>query len=257
MIKAINISSKIKFKEIIKNLTYNKTYQSNSEIVYKLGDKNYIVLYSFGVYVLINISYKDEFDFKYCLKTLIEGIDDTNEITENYDIEITPNCDVQIEHNKCILNDFKLEYIRIISLVLAQSVALNFFENNTNEILSKSLEYSKMLKNSGRYPKKQKQLLKFIGFALSVRQEILSNLYVLDTPEEAWNNSELEKIFIKMKEMFDIEPRFKALNMSLNSIQESVEVIVNLLQAKKSNTLEILIILLIFVEIILSLFKMV
>lgn len=252
MIRAINIPSKIKFRNIVKNLTYTKVYQSGYEVVYKLAPDSYIVLYSFGVYCLLNVSYKDEFDFKYCLKTMVDGLED-NELSDSYEIAIKEGSDIIVEHNKCTLPDLKLEYIRIISLILAQSVALDFFEENTDQILTKSLEYSKLLKNSGKYPNKRKQLFKFIGYAISTRQEILSNLYIADTPEETWNNQTLERLFLKMKDMFDIEPRFKALSLSLNSIQESVSVIVNLMQTKKSHMLEWGIILLFIADIVIHL----
>jgi uncharacterized Rmd1/YagE family protein len=174
------------------------------------------------------------------------------DVEDTYNINIVDKAEISIAYTRATLPEFNIDYIRIIALILAESVAMESFENSTEAILDKSLEYSRQLKRQGIYPKNHKDLLRFIGFVLTTRQEILSNLYISSAPDETWNNQVLEKMFIQLKDMFDIEQRFRALNMSLNSIQESIEVMTDLLQNRKSQMLEWLIIALIFAEILMS-----
>jgi len=253
IIKAVNITNKIKFKELKKQLTYDKEYESNYEVVFKI-DNGFIILYTFGVYTLINLMPKDELDFKCCLEKLIPDFQ-SSDLTDSFNIEVDPETDLKVEHNKCVIPEFKLEYLRILSLVLAESVAMDAFEDNTADILAESLKYSRELKHHGKYPKNRKRLLKFIGFASTARQEILSNLYISDTPDDAWDDPALEKFFLKLKDMFDLEPRFRTLNMSLNAIQENIDALIDLLHVSKSVRLEWTIIILIAIEIVLTLIK--
>ena len=53
-----------------------------------------------------------------------------------------------------------------------------------------------------------------------------------------------------------MEPRFKTLDMKLNLIQDNLKYFLEILQYRKSDTLEITIVLLIAIEIILSLYEL-
>jgi uncharacterized Rmd1/YagE family protein len=148
--------------------------------------------------------------------------------------------------------EFKFETVRLATLVLAESVALDAFEQEAEKALNQSLYYSKRLMDKGAYITDEKELLKFIGFAATMRQEILSNLYISISPDYIWDDDNLDKIFKKLSDLFDIEERFRSLNMTLNSIQESIEIMIDLLQNKKSHKLEWMIIILILIEILIS-----
>lgn len=247
-IKAINLPKKLKIKEIIKNFRYKIAYKTNYEVVYEVGSDGWIVLYSFGVLVFVNTSKKYEVNVLGKVQDLAY---DKFLINDSYEIEVKPEETQKVEHSKVTIRELNLDYLRVISLILAESVAMEAYEEATEKILAKSLEYSNKL-SLGKYPTKDSELLKFIGFSLTTRQEILSNLYISSLPDEAWDKPELEHLFLQLKDMFDIEPRYRTLNMSLNAIQESIEIIVDLLQNKKSLNLELWIVLLIVFEVLLS-----
>jgi uncharacterized Rmd1/YagE family protein len=253
-IVAVNIPPKIKLKEITKELNYFCLRSSGYEVIYKIADDSFIILYSFGAYTLINVEQAIANEFKQAINHLVPL---SNELTtdDNYEVNIVVDSPVKVEHNRITLPSFKLEYVRLISLVLAESVAMDYYELITDDILEKSLNYTRELRDTGRFSIKKKDLLKFIGNALTIRQKILSNLYITDSPEETWNSPELEKLFFDLVNMFDIEQRFRGINMSLNAIQESLEVITNWSHNAHSNRLEWYIIALIFVEIVLGLIR--
>jgi uncharacterized Rmd1/YagE family protein len=122
--------------------------------------------------------------------------------------------------------------------------------------MESSIQYTKELKEKGKYSVKKQDLIKFIGHALTIRQKILSNLYISDDmPEEVWNNQELEKLFKDITKVFDIEQRFRGINMSLSAIHESLGVLVNLLHNAYSNRLEIYIIAIIMMEFVVEVIK--
>ena len=253
-IKAIKIN-KLKIKEII-NPAYEpfKTYQSNYEIVYKFNSEQFIVIYAFGAYVLFNI---DEDSIKTEPITAIIsqlGVITTQpSLNEVFEVEIDGKIKKpQVFHNKVVLPNVKLDYVRIISVILAQSVTLDSLENETDQLLIRSAEKSRQLEK-GEYPKNTKKLLQNIGFVMAARQEILGNLYIYDVPDEAFDNITLEKMFSKLKDVFDIEARFSALSLGLDAVKENIEIIINLLHVRRATAMELWIIALITIEILMSL----
>jgi len=254
ILRAVNIPPKIKFKEIVALFHYEKRIQNGYEVVFKLRKGAFIILYSFGVYVEVNIEPNESLAFKNTLKTAITELErDLSE--EIYELEIKANSIIKVEPNRVILPEFNLDNIRIISLILAESVALDHFETQTEIILEKSLDYSKGLQSKGVFPRNHKDLLRFIGFATTTRQKILSNLFIYDSPDQTWNNPTLEKLFMKLKDMFDIEQRFKSLSLTLESIQKNIEIMVDLLNTRRATIMELSIIGLIAFEIIMSIIQ--
>ena len=66
---------------------------------------------------------------------------------------------------------------------------------------------------------------------------------------------DLDKLHQELKAMMEIDTRYRALEYKIKIIQESVDVIVELSKSKRETLLEMIIILLIAFEIILSLIK--
>jgi required for meiotic nuclear division protein 1 len=246
IIKAIKILTKTKFKDLIKSISYKPIYQSNYEIAYQLDVESFLIVYSFGVYVLFNINQKD------ILNDLSEKFNSKNAKEDFYNIEIKKKGSIKVDHNQVIIPKLELKYIRIVALVLAQSVMLDMVEEETEKILEASIEYSKALELQGSYQVNKKKLFKFIGFVLTTKQSILNNLYIYDSPNEAWNNPKLENMFFKLKDLFDIQQRYESIKESLTAIQENIAVITNWIQFKKSSMLELWIIILFVVDILMT-----
>jgi required for meiotic nuclear division protein 1 len=224
-LKAVNIPAKINLKEINKHINYEQVYVSTSEIVFRPNPDQYLIVYGFGVIVLINIPPKTSTKLIKKFKNMAEP---------------SPH---EVEETHEIVNTEDLREIRIISLILAQSVNLEFFEQLTADMLDKTIVYSRALKKSGTYPTSEKELIKFIGFCATTRQEILSNLYIDGTiPTDAWEDQRLERLFNKLKDQYDLESRFRGLNLSLDSIKSSMEIMVDLVKHRKAMYAEWLII---------------
>jgi uncharacterized Rmd1/YagE family protein len=245
-IRSIKITNKLKFKDIIKSLNYKPLHQSNYEVIYQLGISSYLIIYSFGVYSLFNVNHKET------IGELAEKFNSQNSKEDFYNVEIKAKSPIRLDNNEAIIPKLDLKYIRIISLALAQSVMLDAFEDETDKMLESSIEFSKIFESQGKYIVSKKKLFKFIGFVLTTKQVILSDLHIYDLPGEIWGDRKLESMFLKLKDLFDIEQRYKGINAALTAIQENIAVITNWIQFKKSSTLEMWIILLFLVEIFLN-----
>ena len=255
IIKAIHTTNTLKVKEVVKNLSYKCISHNKSQAIFKLkGKYKYIIYYNFGVFTLINVNDNAEVEeFQEYLKLKFEICE--SRIEDHYAIKIQPKRCITIKDGYVSIPSKHLKYLKLISLVVAESVALDNYEHLTDKMLTNSISYSQQLELKGTYPSNIKKLLKFIGFAINTRQYIISKLHIFNAPDDIWDDDELQNLFNKLQSEFEIEERFKELNISLQSIQQSIEIIVNLMQAKKSHHLEWLIIILIAAEIAITLIE--
>jgi required for meiotic nuclear division protein 1 len=145
--------------------------------------------------------------------------------------------------------------VKIVCMLLAESTALEYYEILIQNLLERTNTFSKKLQRQGRMLESSEDLIKFIGLCLDTKQEIISNLYIVDSPDETWENVELDRVHQELKSMMEIDTRYRALEYKIKIIQESVDVIVDLSKSKRETLLEMTIILLITFEIIISIIK--
>ena len=110
--------------------------------------------------------------------------------------------------------------------------------------LRRRLERKGTLDISGR------NLKKYIGKTLNLKNRIAENLYIFDSPPETWDDEQLNKIDTELKRTFDLQERFRNISEGLQIVKENLELFKDLLQYKNSNMLEWIIIVLIAVEVL-------
>jgi len=239
---AHNIYQKIKRNEYDEILSvYTNIYESSHEVVYQIEKNQYVIVYTFGAYVLINLS-----DDNKKIITDLFTKKFTNKLT-NHSVEHFSSKDLPSDSNS-------IKFIRIVSLVLAESVTLDYYEEKIDDLLTTSLKYSKDLATNGKHSFSKKGLIKFVGTCIYLKQEILNNLYINDYPDEVWDDDKLEETFRSVQTTFDIIPRYKAIEKNLDTIQSNLNILIELINNNKSTLLELIIIGLITFEIIMSLY---
>jgi uncharacterized Rmd1/YagE family protein len=161
----------------------------------------------------------------------------------------------KVYFDRVLVSSLSYETIKIVCMLLAESTALEYYEILIENLLLKTNTFSKTLRRQGRMLESTEDLIKFIGLCMDTKQEIISNLYIVDSPDETWESVELDKMHQDLKSMMEIDIRYRALEYKIKIIQESVDVIVDLSKSKRETLLEMIIILLITFEIIISIVK--
>jgi uncharacterized Rmd1/YagE family protein len=93
-------------------------------------------------------------------------------------------------------------------------------------------------------------LKKYIGRTLNIKNRITGNLYIFDSPDEIWEDEELNKLDVGLKKTFDLQARFRTILEGLQIVKENLELFRDLLQYRNSTRLEWVIIILILVEVL-------
>lgn len=148
------------------------------------------------------------------------------------------------------LRSLQLDHVKIISLALAQSVALEKFETEVTAALRKAEPVITALRQTGAVKLRESEILKTIGLALDVRAAVLANLTLFDKPPETWESEALEHLDSVLYDHFDLEERLSAINQKVDYLSDMNNLLMNLLQTHKSHRLEWIIILLIMYEIV-------
>ena len=117
------------------------------------------------------------------------------------------------------------EYVKICA-VLSLDTALEYYEVLIESLMERTGTFSKRLQAQGRMLESSEEPHQFIGLCLNTKQEIISNLYIVDSPDETWYSRGLSRMHQDLKQMMEVEFRFRALDYKIRIIQESVEVIV-------------------------------
>jgi uncharacterized Rmd1/YagE family protein len=153
------------------------------------------------------------------------------------------------------LRGLTLEKLCIVSLTLAQSVALEHFEAAVSQAMSRFQPVVSALSHAGKLMLPHREVLRIVGFAMEVRAAVLDNLTLFDDPPETWESESLAHLDSALYDQFDLEERLGAIKEKLAYLQDAGATFLGLLDTRKNHRLEWIIILLIVLEIFLFLGK--
>jgi uncharacterized Rmd1/YagE family protein len=145
------------------------------------------------------------------------------------------------------------ERASVIALTVAQSAAMEYYERIVEEMFARTDRLVDRMEASGSVPYRTRPLHRFIGTAISTRNEVLSILHLLDKPDEAWDDAGMDRIYDELRAEFDLVDRYRALEMKLRSVQEALELVLDVARDRRLVVLEATIVVLILFEIVLTL----
>lgn len=248
--KAYHLEKRISISDFRNQITdYQIVKREHSFLLYQVGDSSYLYVKDYGSLVFIN-----------CEDSLIEKVvaivDATKKVEElpSEKYTIYTGKPVEVDFEMIAIPELNLDIAHIIMLNLAQSVALMNYVTKTSRLHDNTLVYSKQLEQTGKVKLKEKQMRKFIGRTMNLKNNIAENLFVFDTPELAWISKDLSTLDYKLKDELDVVNRYHGIKNSLDTIKENLDLFNDLLQHRYSSMLEWIIIILILIEIIQVLF---
>jgi uncharacterized Rmd1/YagE family protein len=82
-----------------------------------------------------------------------------------------------------------------------------------------------------------------------------SILHLLDKPDAVWDDATADRIYQELRAEFDLADRYLALEHKLRSVQEALELVLDMSRDYRLVVLEVTIVLLIVAEIVLTLVR--
>lgn len=248
-VQALHLFGQLNMKSIRSLLGGKLINSSPQELQFQYGESGHLFVYPFGCLVFFNMRPEDIETEIVKLKTTIGGVLELP-TSETFEVHVGEN--VRVEFEFVEVKKLTVDTIRLVAMCLGQSAGLEYFENRAETMLTDTAVLIDDLARRGHLPLGNKHLLRVIGSTASTRQNVLSNLAILDPPAETWKSKELEKLYKELHQNFDLEIRFRSLDRKLSLLQDNIEIIVDLAASQKNTFLEALIVLLIVMEILLA-----
>ena len=229
---------------------------SASPASFYYGAAGFVVLYRFGVAVFFGLTATEE-------KELINTFGPQSSSFNEEDNEILTLIPIQEGDDKSLLNgqiavkDFSVARFLVVADGVSKSVALARDEKLVNKVFDAIEPFSQELANFGRPPWNRQRMLKLVGQILAVRHRVTGRVAVEDKPDILWDRTDLERLYTRIQDEYELEERSRALNAKLGVISETVGALTDLIDTERSRRLEWTIIVLIAAEIALTLAQMI
>lgn len=241
--ETVYVGEFIDLKKVQENVRKYSYLNRDHPLVVRLLKDQYAVLTKFGAVTFWNVPFRLRTDFLKEIQPFVK----TKRADYNYDEEtdVLAGGDlIKITFDKVFLPKLGVNEIKIISYVLSQSVALERYEDEIETSLSEIGTIVENLKTAGQALLTEKQLLKQIGNALSVKQTAVAHLSLFDKPEEVWESPELESLYNRMNAEYELQDRFDILDEKIKYLSDISQMLMNFLAEKRNAFLEKIIILL-------------
>ncbi len=246
-LSAILIGKQLNLKGI-KVLFPHKPIADNAiELFFEFEKNRYICFYSYGIVTFQGFG---EDEIKATINTIKPfTIQERPWLRDDHDISISNDEDMQFEFDHIKVSRLDGNVIRIAMLNLAQSVALDQYHETMDALLMQIKGIANELETSGKLKFNRKNMMKFLGKALNTQNDIAENIYVFDAPDLVWEDEYLDKFHQNLMKYFDLRVRFTEVEYTLRIIKDNLAVFREISSQRESNTMELIIIILILFEV--------
>ena len=224
---------------------------STAPLTYKFKN-GFVTLFRYGVAVLMGLTAQEEDDLLRSLRPrLIRPIEPSEEETAL--IEVDPEKDDQILPGGPItLKTNTPDRLIVIADALSKSVVLARDEREVAAVFELVEPFARQLAEKGRVGASRRTILKHIGNALLVQHRVSGRVAVTEKPDVVWDRHDLERLYARLEDEYELKERAEALSRKLSVIAETAKVLTDIIDTKRSLRLEIIIVVLIAVELIIA-----
>jgi uncharacterized Rmd1/YagE family protein len=222
------------------------------EIRFRTRAGGEVFVYPFGAVSFMNVAPPDRAREIARLRAARPNLSDPTVDGEQLTVMADPESHPGLEDGILRLDRMTPERANVIALTVAQSAAMEYYERIVEAMFGKTDRLVERLEARGTVSFSTRPLHRFIGAAIGTRNEVLSILHLLDKPDEAWDDPELDRIYSELRAEFDLVDRYQALELKLRSVQEALELVLDVARDRRLVLLESSVVLLIVLEIALT-----
>lgn len=230
-----------------------------SPLVLSAGERGVAAFFRYGVVVLFNVAPLEEAGFITQLKTFV-GEPFAKPETEELEIRVADDGAVDgaegpisTTSQALTVASLTVERVQVIAEILARSVALSRYEAAVRESYSAMEGWAQSLQQGIKRTSLQTQLRKNLGKTILIQSAMTGRIEIDDKPELLWERPDLERLYVRLEDEFELRERDMVLERRLGLISSTAEMLLNLSDNKHAHRLEWYIIALIVIEIVITL----
>jgi required for meiotic nuclear division protein 1 len=224
---------------------------SKTHVIVRYGADRWAVMHDFGALVFVDVPDDQR---KSVLDSLVKlSAEARPPLVETFSVELDHAAVPKVHFDRIVLSGLDATAVELLSLVIAQSVGMEYYEDEVDELVGEIERVSRRLAEEGRFRARNRELLSFVGRGMLTRTRVVHTLALLDAPAVTWDDETLDRLYRELRVSFAIEDRYRGLDDKLRVIQDNLELLVDLTRHTRSIVLELAIIVLIAIEIVLAL----
>lgn len=213
------------------------------------------VVFRYGAVVLFGVGSLEQAAFLAQIQPLVKN-PFTEPESESIEIVVKPDVQEGIKGSILLLNECTLQSLQLVADSLAKSVILAQYESKVSQSFDRIEPLAVNLGKTSFIGGYTTDILKQIGDNLLIAQTMVGRVEVGDKPELLWEHPELERLYTRLVEEFEIRERHLVLERKLELISRTAQTALNLLQHQRSLRVEWYIVILIVLEIFISLYEL-
>jgi len=224
-------------------------------LVVAAGEHGVAVFFRYGVVVFFDVAPEAEQRFLERVRPFVTGAYAVPE-AEEIALCVEPGAREAIAGGVATIEAATVERLQLVADILSKSVVLALYESRVASTFERIEPLATQLAETGRFGASERELLRHIGATLRIDHMMVGRVAVSEKPELLWEHPELEGLFIRLEDEFEIRERHEALERKLGVISGTAEKLLDLIQSRHSLRVEWYIVALIVVEVVLTLYQM-
>jgi len=222
-----------------------------------IGANGVAVLFRYGVVVLFNVPGDAGRKF---VRSLDAFVSEPFPVAEQEETQLA----VQDSRDQAavdsdgtiMLRDRAIERLQLVADVLAKSLVLGHYEGRIAAAFDRIEPLAATLRKRGRTGAHSRELLSLIGNVLTTQHRMVGRVETGEKPELLWEHPELERLYMRLAEEYELRERDRALDRKLEVISRTLETLLGLVQTRSSARVEWYIVFLIVAELALAAYSL-
>lgn len=219
------------------------------------SDCCYMVVFQYGSIVLFNVP---DHEVDRCLKIVEKHASGLlpEMRKDEYEVREMPTLNTWMQGglDYIMLQYLNIDGIRTIGSVLGQSIALDYYVRQVDGMVAEFTDINRGMEKTGTFTMERKKLFQLVGKANSNLADVILKLGLFERSDIAWKNAKYAQIWEYLRDEFELTQRFASLDFKLKFVEHNIRFLQEILQNRKSDFLEWLIIILIGAEILISVY---
>lgn len=226
---------------------------AGAPLVTPILGSGWAVVFRYGAVVFFDASDEARQEFLQSLADRVQGRFERPE-TERALVHVDDKREEGVSEHALVIKEASLERAQIIAEILAKSVILARNELAMTGVFTALEPMASELQKTGRGFNKARHLTQHIGQVLLMQQNMVGRVEVTEKPELLWERPDLERLYLRLEDEYELRERHLALERKLDLISSTATTLLELLQARRSLRVEWYIVILIIVDILLGLY---
>jgi len=226
--------------------------RSAHELWYRTAAGGIVFVYPFGVVAFYDVPAPEREREIGRLRATRPALTDA-QATDDLEVREEAGARPDVRDGVLYVEELRFEGASVVAMTTAQSAAMDYYERIVDQMFASTDHLVDRLEKEGRAPIRTRPLHRFIGTAIGTRNEVLSVLHLLDKPDAIWDDADADRIYHELRAEYDLADRYLSLEHKLRSVQEALELVLDMSRDHRLLLLEVTVVLLIVAEIVLSL----